>query len=169
MPAGSAVALDLPSLNGIPAALRLQSATPVTAAVLAGDHAFTAATPPLQQQGIIADNQSGDGYTTSVVLSAPAGRAQVRITTAGTGGAVGAGQLVSIPAAHSADVKVQAPRNGRDGFAIVISPVDGSGPVYAGRVLQTRIGGVQLITPIVSAPSSVLLPAINGSLAATIP
>ena len=169
VPAGSAVALDLPSLNGIPAALRLQSATPVTAAVLAGDHAFTAATPPLQQQGIIADNQSGDGYTTSVVLSAPAGRAQVRITTAGTGGAVGAGQLVSIPAAHSADVKVQAPRNGRDGFAIVISPVDGSGPVYAGRVLQTRIGGVQLITPIVSAPSSVLLPAINGSLAATIP
>ncbi len=169
VPAGSAVALDLPSLNGIPAALQLQSATPVTAAVLAGDHAFTAATPPLQQQGIIADNQSGDGYTTSVVLSAPAGRAQVRITTAGTDGAAGAGQLVSIPAAHSANVKVQAPRGGRDGFAIVISPVHGSGPVYAGRVLQMRIGGVQLITPIVSAPSSVLLPAINGSLAATIP
>jgi len=169
VPAGSVVAVDLPSLNGTPAALQLQSATPVTAALLAGDHAFTAATPPLQQQGVVSDNESADGYTTSVVLSAPAGGAQVRITTAGTGSASGAGQVVSIAPAHSANVMVSAPRGGRDGFAIVISPMAGSGPVYAGRVLQSRTGGVQLITPVVSAPFSVPLPAVNGSLMATIP
>ncbi len=169
VPAGSVVALDLPSLNGIPAALRLWSATPVTAAALAGRHAFTAAAPLLQQQGVIADNESGDAYSSSVVLSAPAGPARVRITTTGPGGALGDGQLVSIAAAHSANIKLSPQLGGRGGFAVVISPAAGSGPVYAGRVLQARGGDVELITPVVSAPSSVPLPAINGSMAATVP
>ncbi len=169
VPAGSVVALDLSSLNGIPAALRMRSAIPVTAAVLAAGHAFTAATGPVQQQGVIADNPTDAGYTTSVVLSAPYGSAQVRITTAGSGGSLGAGQLVSIAAGRSASIKVAAPRSVPNGFAIVVSPIAGSGPVWAGRVLETRAGGVQLITPIVSAPSSVTLPPISGFVAAAIP
>jgi hypothetical protein len=169
VPAGSVVALDLPSLNGIPAALRLRSVVPVTGAVVAAGHAFTAATGPVQQQGVIADNATGAGYTTSVVLSAPAGAAQVRISTAGATGSLGAGQLVSIAAGHSVNVKVAAPRGAASGFAIVISPVAGSGPVYAGRVLATQAGGVQLITPVVTAPSSVTLPPISRSVAAAVP
>jgi hypothetical protein len=168
VPAGSVVALDLPSLNGIPAALRLRSAIPVTAAATAGQ-AFTAATGPVQQQGIIADNATGAGYTTSLVLSAPDGAAQVQISTAGAGGSLGAGQLVSMAAGHSANIKVAAPRGAHSGFAIVISPVAGSGPVYAGRVLDTQAGGVQLITPVVTAPSSVTLRPISGSVAAAVP
>ncbi len=169
VPAGSVVAVDLPSLNGIPAALQLQSAVPVTAAVAAGGGAFTAATGPLQQQGVIADNLSGGGYSTSVVLSAPAGAAQVRITVAGTAGSLGVGQAVAVAAGHSVSVKVAAPRGARDGFAIVISPVAGSGPVYAGRVLTARASGAMLLTPVVSEPSSVPLPPVSGSVAAAIP
>jgi hypothetical protein len=165
VPAGSVVALDLPSLDGIPAALRLRSAVPVTAAVAAGG-AFTAATGPLQQQGVIADNLSGGGYTTSVVLSAPDGAAQVRITPAGAAGPAGPGQVVSVPAGHSVSVNVAAPSGAHNGFAIVISPVAGSGPVYAGRVLTARARGAMLLTPVVSAPSTVLLPPISGSVAA---
>jgi Family of unknown function (DUF5719) len=169
VPAGSVVALDLPSLNGIPAALRLRSTIPVTAAVATDTDAFTAATGPLLQQGVIADNFSGGGYTTSVVLSAPDGPAQVRITAAGAAGLVGAGQLVAVAAGHSISVNVAAPRGAHDGFAIVIYPVAGSGPVYAGRVLTARASGATLLTPVVSAPSSVTLPPISGSVAAAIP
>lgn len=169
VPAGSVVALDLPSLNGIPAALRLRSAIPVTAAVAAGGRAFTAATGPVRQEGVIADNFAGAGYTTSVVLSAPDGAAQVQITPAGPGGPLGAGRLVAVAAGHSINVNVAVPRGAHDGFAIVISPVAGSGPVYAGRVLSTHAGGAVLITPVVSAPSSVTLPPISGSVAAAVP
>jgi len=169
VPAGSVVALDLPSLDGIPAALRLRSAVPVTAAVVAGGHAFTAATGPVQQQGVVADNAAGAGYTTSVVLSAPAGDAQARVTPAGANGPLGTGQLVSVAAGHSVSVNVALPRGTHNGFAIVVSPVAGSGPVYAGRVLTTRAGGAVLITPVVSSPLSVMLPLISGSVTAVIP
>ncbi len=169
VPAGSVVALDLPSLNVIPAALRLRSAIPVTAAVAAGTDAFTAATGPLQQQGVIADNVSGGGYATSVVLSAPDGPAQVRITPAGADGLAGQGQLVAVGAGHSISVNVAAPPGAQNGFAIVISPLAGSGRVYAGRVLTARARGAMLLTPVVSAPASVTLPPVSGSGLAAIP
>ncbi len=171
VPAGSVVALDLPSLNGIPAALRLRSAVPVTAAVLVSGRAFTAAADPIEQQGVIADNMTGSGYRTSVVLSAPSGAAKVRITMAGPSGPLGAGRLISIRAGHSANVTVFMPRGSRGGlhgFAIIVAPVRGSGPVYAGRVLTPRLGGVQMITPVLSAPSSVTLPALSDAAGAAI-
>jgi len=40
--------------------------------------------------------------------------------------------------------------------------------VYAGRVLMTRLGGVQMITPVLSAPSSVTLPALSDAAGAAI-
>ncbi len=172
VPAGSVVALDLPSLNGIPAALRLSSAVPVTAAMLVNGRAFTAATPPIEQQGVIADNVVGSGFKASLVLSAPAGAAQVRIATADTHGQLGASRLVSIRARHSASVPVTVPAAARgvaQGFAIVISPVGHSGPVYAGRVLTAQGSGIQMITPVLSAPASVVLPAISGLAGAAIP
>ena len=171
VPAGSVVALDLPSLNGIPAALRLRSTVPVTAAVLVSGRVFTAATDPIEQQGVIADNMAGSGYTTSVVVSAPASAAKVRITLVGPSGPLGAGRLVSIRAGHSANVTAAPPRDARDGvhgFAIVITPVRGSGPVYAGRVLMTRLGGVQMITPVPNAQSSVRLPALDSAAGAAV-
>jgi Family of unknown function (DUF5719) len=169
VPAGSAVALDLPSLNGIPAALLLKSAVPVTAALLVGQNAFTAATGPIAQQGVVADNTTSSGYTVSLVLSAPGTAAQVRITTADLGGPVGTGRLVAIQAGRSLQIQLAVPHIARSGFAVVVSPAAGSGPVYAGRVLATRSAAVQLITPVVSSPTWVRLPVTSGSGAAAIP
>lgn len=167
VPAGSVISLDLPSLNGIPAGLRLTSAVPVTAAMLVGDRAFAAAAPPIDQQGVVADNVAGKGIRASVVLSAPAAAARVRITAVGPSGPLGAARLVSIRARHSADIKLVVPRLARGlrhGFAIVISPLRGSGPVFAGRVLTARPrGSVELITPVLSAPMSVALPPISAA------
>jgi hypothetical protein len=163
VPAGSAVALDLPSLDGIPAALRLTSAVPVTATVLVAGRAFTAATGPIRQQAVVADNAAGSGYLASIVLSAPNGAAQVRITTSGPAGPLGPAKVVSIAAGHSDSVSLTVPRAARAGFALVISAVPGSGPVYAGRVLATRSGGVQLITVAADDPATVVLPPISHS------
>jgi Family of unknown function (DUF5719) len=169
VPAGSAVVLDLPSLNGIPAALRLQSAVPVTAAMQVGTGAFTAAAGPIAQQGVMADNMTSPGYMVFVVLSAPVRAAQVRITTAGPGGPLGTGSLVQLRAGRSAQIHVKVPHSARGGFAIVISQTQGQGPVYASRVIEAQPGGVQLITPVVSSPVSVPLPPIRGSVSATLP
>lgn len=173
VPAGSVISLDLPSLNGIPAGLRLSSAVPVTAAMLVGGRAFTAAASPIGQQGVVADNAEGYGITASVVLSAPAAAAQVRITTVGPSGRLTAARVISIRARHSADIKLVVPRPARGlrhGFAVVIAPVRGSGPVFAGRVLTARQrGSVELITPVLSAPVSVALPAISTVPGAAIP
>jgi Family of unknown function (DUF5719) len=169
VPAGSAVALDLPSLNGIPAALRLQSAVPVTAAMQVGGGAFTAAAGPIAQQGVMADNMTSPGYTVFLVLSAPVRAAQVRITTAGPAGPLGAGSLVQLRAGRSVEVHVKVPRSGRGGFAIVVSQTQGPGPVYASRIIEAGHGQVQLITPVISSPVSVQLPAVRGSVAAMLP
>ncbi len=167
VPSGSAVALDLPSLNGIPAALVLKSTVPITAALLVGKNAFTAATGPISQQGVVADNMTA-GYSVSLVLSAPGRAAQVRIATAGAGGPVGTGRLVALQAGRTMQVLLAVPRSARGGFAVVVSPAAGSGPVYAARVVAVR-AGVQLITPVVSSPAWVQLPAISGSGVAAIP
>jgi hypothetical protein len=103
------------------------------------------------------------------VLSAPDAPARARISTIGTAGPLGAGSVVAVPSGRSAEVKLTVPRAARGGFAIVITPLAGSGPVYAGRVLATRAGGVQLLTPVVSAPASVPLPAVTGSVTAVMP
>jgi hypothetical protein len=169
VPAGSAIALDLPSLNGIPAAVRLQSAVPITAAMEVGASAFTAAANPIAQQGVVAENMTSPGYMVFVVLSAPTSAAQVRITTAGPGGQLGSGSLVRLRAGRSAQIHVKVPHSARGGFAIVISPLQGSGPVYAGRIIAAQPGGVQLITPVVSSPVSVPLPPTRDSVAATVP
>ena len=58
IPGGSAAEISLPSLAGIPAAIKLTSSTPVTAAVMipggtnGSPGSFTAAAPALEEQGV---------------------------------------------------------------------------------------------------------------------
>ena len=66
LPGGSAAEITVPSLGGIPAALRLTANTPITAAVLIPGGggalgAFTAAAPAIEEQGVVADNLTGPG------------------------------------------------------------------------------------------------------------
>jgi hypothetical protein len=51
-------------------------------------------------------------------------------------------------------------------FAVILTPLPGSGPVYAGRVITTsgRGGAVESILPVPSALTVVPLPPVQGAL-----
>jgi len=174
LPGGSAVAVALPSLGGIPAAIQISSNVPVTASMLAAGGAagapgaFTAASTPVQEQGVIAGNPPGSGGATALVLSAPRAAARVRVTELTmTGAPAGAApQVVQLAAGHGQVVALRPPRAaGRaTAFAIVVTPLAGSGPVYAGRVVSQN-GVVRSILPVPSSLTWVPLPVVRNSLA----
>ena len=94
------------------------------------------------------------------MLSAPRGAARVRITEDGT-----APRVIAILAKHTAVVRLRRPAGpaGRSPFAVVITPLAGSGPVYAGRVLAHG-GTVESIFPVLSTLTAVPLPPARDSL-----
>jgi Family of unknown function (DUF5719) len=177
LPGGSASYVPLTPLGGTASALELTSNVPVTAAVLvpgSGLGAFTAATAPISEQAVVAGNSSDSGFGATVVLSAPAGAAQVRLTemaeaavTRGiaSGASATASQVVSVHAGHTVTVRVTDPRGARHGtaFAIVITPLTGSGPVYAARVETQGQNTVVSIIPAVSALTTISLPPVRDS------
>lgn len=192
VPAGSANRVALPSLSGVAGAVVLTSKVPVTAAITlpggpaGAPGAMTATAPALQEQGVLAD-VGQRAYTTTLVLSAPRRAARVRLATgvsgltastgggrsAGSagGGGSGATRLISVPARRSVTVKITAPRgsHGGSGLAAVLTPLSGSGPVYAGTVLARKSGGVLGIMPVASALTWVSLTPVRNSLMTSAP
>ncbi len=179
LPGGSAVGIALPSLGGIPAAIRITSNVPVTAEMMVpGGQAgapgvFTAAAAPVQQQGIVAVNLSRPAGASDLILSAPGRAGRVSITEMAASGATGQPQTVLVPSGHTAVVRLHAPggagqRRSGGPFAVVVRVLAGSGPVYAGRVLT--IGSVtRSVLPVSSALSWVPLPRVSSSLQAALP
>jgi len=181
LPGGSAVVVALPSLAGVASAIKLTSNVPVAAAIRVSGGSpgapgvFTSASAPVQEQGVVADNPSGPGETTRLVLSAPRSAARIQITTEGTAAAQpGAGghpaRVVEVAAKHTVVVRIRAPSGSRarSPFAVVITPLAGSGPVYAGRVLTVR-GTVESIFPVLTSLTSVPLLPVRNSLDAALP
>jgi hypothetical protein len=177
LPGGSAVAISLPSLGGIAAAVEISSSVPVTASMdLSGGAAgapgvFTVAASPVQEQGILAGNPGSSGGSSQVILSAPKGAAQVKVaelTAAGQASATFG--TVQLGAGHTAVVSLPAPKQGGHSspFAVVITPLAGSGPVYAGRVVSGG-GTVRSILPMTSALTWVPLPAVDNSVTTALP
>ena len=163
LPGDSASYVPLTPLGGT-AALELTSNVPVTAGVLvpgSGLGAFTVATAPISEQAVVAGNTAGD----TVVLSAPAGQAQVRLTeVAETPGATSS-QIVTVQTGHTLTVPATLPRGAKHGspFAIVITPLAGSGPVYAARVATQGQNTVVSIVPAISALTTIMLPPARDS------
>ncbi len=179
IPGGSAASIVLPSLSGIPAALKLSSNVPVTAsAMLTGGPSgapgvFTAASPPLEEQGVVAYSKAGGGATSELVLSAPGRAVKARITEIGPSGTAGTPKIVKVRAGHS--LVTQLGRRGGSGrksaFSVVVTPLAGSGPLYAGRVIAgsgTR-GSVEAVLPVTTALTTVPLPRVENSLITTVP
>jgi hypothetical protein len=179
IPAGSANRIDLPSLSGVAGALVVDSTVPVSAAVTVpggqtgAPGAMTAAAPAVQEQGVLADvGQHPD--TTTLVLSATGAAARVSLRTGVTGltsGGSSSTRVVSIPARRSVTVTVAAVRGSHEsaGFGLVVTPLPGSGPVYAGRVLAQPGGSVLGILPVASALTWIPLPRVRASLATAAP
>jgi len=172
LPGQSASYVALSPLGGTTAALLLTSNVPVTAAVLVpgsnGPGVLTSATAPVSEQAIVAGNTSGAGLAASVLLSAPGAAARVRLTEiapAGKGGSVTASQLAPVKAGRTMAAPVTAPKGAKQGsaFALVITPLAGSGPVYAARVETQDHSTVVSIIPAVSALSTISLPPVRDS------
>ena len=172
LPGQSASYVALSPLGGTTAALLLTSNVPVTAAVLVpgsnGPGVLTSATAPVSEQAIVAGNTSGGGLSASVLLSAPGAAARVRLTEiapVGKGSSVTASQLVPVKAGRTTAAPVTAPKGAKQGsaFALVITPLAGSGPVYAARVETQDHSTVVSIIPAVSALSTISLPPVRDS------
>jgi hypothetical protein len=174
---GSATVVALPSLGFVAGAVKVSANVPVAAAmVIAGGPsgapaAVAAASGPVQEQGVLADSPVGAAGTTDLIISAPGRAASVRVAVAAAGVPVSVegGTVVTVQAGGSVIVPVKNPGGRRVGAVmIVVTPLAGSGPVYAGRVVTYR-GVVQSILPVPSSLSSVAMPAVPGSLAGVAP
>jgi hypothetical protein len=171
---GSAAAFALSSLGGVPGAITISSSVPVAAAVLVpggptgSPGAMAVSSGPVQQQGVVADNPARSAGSTELVLSAPGKAATVRITTA-TASVSAAGQQgppVQIKAGSSVVITLRPPAGSKaTQFALVVTPIAGSGPVYAGRIIT--IGGtLQSVLPVPSSLTWIPLPGVQNSLSA---
>jgi len=169
---GSVSAIPLPSLGGIAGALSVTSSVPVVAAMLLpGGPAGTVGVlapgaGPVLEQGVLAANPAGSPGT-ALVLSAPGKAASVRIATAtGSTPATGRdGQVVQIAAKSSQVVQVKPPGVKAGSFLLAVTPLAGSGPVYAGRIIGAG-GSVLSIMPVPSSLTWIPLPGVNESVAA---
>jgi hypothetical protein len=177
IPGGSVAQISLSSLSALYGALQISSSVPITASMLTPGGprgtpgAFTAAAPAVQEQGVVAVNEAGGGAVSSLVLSAPWRGARVRVTEFGAGGGQAApGSVVTVPAHRSVLQQLAKPAGTHRGatFAVAVTPLPGSGPVYAGRVVISsgRGGALQSILPVSSALTVVPLPDVQGGLIA---
>jgi hypothetical protein len=172
LPGDSATYVPLTPLGGTASALELTANVPIAAAVLVpggGLGAFTAATAPITEQAVVAGSSDGSGLSTTIALTAPAGAARVRLTElTASGGTSASGktasQEVTVAASHTLAVPVTAPRGASQGsaFAVEITPLAGSGPLYAARV-AAQGGHIVSIIPAVSALTSISLPPVRNS------
>jgi hypothetical protein len=167
LPGDSASYVPLTPLGGT-AALELTANVPVAAAVLvpgSGLGAFTAATAPVSEQAVLAGNTTGSGLGVTVVLSAPAGPARVRLTELTATPGATSSQEVTVAAGHTLTVPATLPRGAKHGsaFAVVITPLAGSGPLYAARVETQGQNTVVSILPAVSALTTITLPPVRDS------
>src|SRR5689334_21720631 len=188
LPGQSASYVALSPLGGTNAALVITSNVPVVAGVVvpgaAADAATgaaatastaTAATAPISQQAVVAGNISGSGLAASVVLTAPGTAARVRLTEIAPashgGGSVTASQVVPVKAGRTQVAAVTAPKGAKHGsaFAVVITPLAGSGPVYAARVETKGQSTVVSIIPAASALTTITLPPVSNSYTAVSP
>ena len=167
--------IAIPSLAGIPASISVSSSVPVTAVLeisggpAGAPGAFISGSDPIQGQGVVAASPAGRGVSTELVLSAPKRAAQVRIAVAlpGTDLTGQPVQVVQIPARSTTQIRLKLPRRLAKAtqIAVVVTPMPGSGPVYAARVALSDVT-VQTILPVVTSPTQISLPDVRESLIA---
>jgi hypothetical protein len=143
IPGGSAAEVSLPSLAGIPAAIKLTASAPVAATIMipggtnGSPGSFTVSAPPIEEQGVIADNVTGSGRASALILSAPHAAARVSVAQISSAGSARHTQTVQVSSGKSVVLALRRCL-GPAWHAVRgdLSPLAGSGPVYAGRVIS---------------------------------
>lgn len=174
-PAAASSSFALTSLGASAAALVLTSNVPITAGIAVpgnGGGSFSAAAAPVTGQGVIAGNPAGGQSPVGLVLSAPDSAVTATITAVPeAGGQAPTPRVVQVPADGTVAVAVQPPA-GKQPFAIVLTPSNGSGPLYAARVVTSGdglSGPVMSILPVPSTPTEITLPPTRDSYSAIMP
>jgi hypothetical protein len=178
--AGAATPLALNSLGASAAGLKLTSNQPVVAGVLVpgtGIGSFTTAVPPITEQGVVAGNPATRGVTVGLLLTAPSAAARASISVVAADGTVmtpAGDQAVTVTARHTLALAVPRPSaGGKRPFAIVVTPLPGSGPLYAVRVVTAGTGGLSApltsLLPVSSAMTTITLPPAQDSYTAVLP
>jgi hypothetical protein len=175
VPAGHTVTVDLSgSISGEAAAALISSDTPVTAAGLtvqqptAGfpDLAWLPAQQPLRSPAGIANNVPPFGQKVSLVVTAPAAAARLRVTSAS-----GATAVVSVPGGRTVDVDLPALLHvGAGGPGpLLLSPLDA--PVYVERTMYAvgAHGPLLAAGAPVTLPRAISLPPVVADLRAALP
>jgi hypothetical protein len=171
---GSAVSIPVSSLDGVSGAIAISANVPVAAAMEVSSgppgsrEALAVSAPPVVEQGVLADNPAHAAGSTELVLSAPQQAASVRITTATSSvSAIGQpGTVVQIKAGSSVVLPEGPPAGAKTAeFALTVTPLSGSGPVYAGRIISTG-RTVQSILPVPASLTWIPLPGVQDSLSA---
>jgi hypothetical protein len=165
--------IALPSLGGFPGSVKISANVPVTAVLeVSGGPpgspgAFIGGSAPLTEQGVVAAGPTGASGTTEIVLSAPAKAASVRISQAAPGTPLTGqpGKVVKIAARSATKVKLKLPKHGSGATltTVVLTPLAGSGPVYAAR-LAVSGGTVVTVLPVGSSPTRIDLPNVRESM-----
>jgi hypothetical protein len=168
--------VSIPSIAGTPGAIKITSNVPVTASlVISGGPrgapgAFIVGSDAIIGQGVIAANTGGRVGTSDLLLAAPDGAASVSISLADPGQPMTAvnGKVVHIPAKSAIDVRLRLPKGSKTPLvAIVVTPLPGSGPIYAARAAVIR-GSVQTVQSVVPSPARVELSPVRESLLAVL-
>jgi hypothetical protein len=169
--------LSIPSLSNLTGSIEVTANVPI-AAMLAmpggpsgAPGSFIVGSDPIVGQGVVAANTSGKVGTSELVLSAPGAAASVSVALAAPGAALTGlnGQVVNIKAKSAVQVKLTLPKHAPKDplIAIVVTPLSGSGPVYAARVAVIR-DSVQTVLPVVTSPSVIELGQVHESLLAVL-
>jgi hypothetical protein len=179
IPGGSAAEVSLPSLAGIPAAIKLTASAPIAATMMipggtnGSPGSFTAAAPAIEEQGVIADNLAGAGRASALILSAPHAAARVSVAQISSAGSARHTQTVQVSSGKSVVLALKALPGTPRGtpFAVVISPLAGSGPVYVGRVISASGtgGALQSLLPVASSLITVPLPLVRNEAISAVP
>lgn len=179
VPAGTVGRIDIgEALAGQAAALELVSDVPIVAGVRVRlgaeaeltDIGYLAAAAPLEGPAAVADNQAGGAIASTLLLTAPRSAARVSVATlSARGGSWDTAEIV-VPAASTVTLPLDAPTAG-ERFAVVVTPVAGSGPVYAGRLLleDGARGPLFTLRPLESAPVAVDVPVVENDISAGLP
>jgi len=168
------VDLDEPTQDQ-PVTVILDSDEPIVASVrmLVGrnpaDVGYVTAAAPLAETAVVVDARGGRRGSTSLILTAPEGGARVSYTALVPRGTPPEPHTVDVPAGRTVAVDPTPP--GAEGYALVVSPEPGSGPVYATRSLNVRhsSGPMFTVAPLAAGRFSVPVPLVRSDLSAGLP
>ncbi|QFQ97886.1 hypothetical protein F9278_18550 [Streptomyces phaeolivaceus] len=105
--------------------------------------AFIPATRPVGARATVTDNRAKG---TTLALTAPTGAAEVEVTaSAGSGGGKPVTKTFTIKAGTTQNVEMPAPGGLKGTYALTVETTSG-GPVYASRLLESRLDNVPAFT-----------------------